>query len=332
MKFLQVGLGSMGKRRIRCLHALGERDIVAFDTRQDRRAEVEGLYGVTTTDDFDRALASGVDAALVSTPPDLHYRFVKTALAAGVHTFCEANIITEGAEEFLELASAKGIVAAPSATMRFHPLYQQLRRLVNEERVLGKPLLLTFHMGNYILDWHPWEGLNFYAGRKETGACREMVPFEFEWMQWIFGPVESVQCSYGRHLDLPTDMDDAYCIIARFASGLMATVTIEVIARNPIRDGRLVSQAGTITWDFDSNKLRHYDGAKQTFREYKAAGRGFNIEEMYVAEIDAFLKACRGEAAWSHTYEHDRDLGRILLACERSSETARRVALAEIAR
>ena len=30
---------------------------------------------------------------------------------------------------------------------------------------------------------------------------------------------------------------------------------------------------------------------------------------MYVAEIDAFLKACRKEEAWTHTYHHDRDLG-----------------------
>ena len=40
MKFLQIGLGSMGKRRIRCLHALGHRDIVAFDPREDRRLGV----------------------------------------------------------------------------------------------------------------------------------------------------------------------------------------------------------------------------------------------------------------------------------------------------
>jgi predicted dehydrogenase len=330
MKFLQVGLGSMGKRRIRCLHALGERDILAFDTREDRRAEAEKLYGVRTVDDFERGLGSGVDAVLVSTPPDLHYPFVKAALAAGKHSFCEANIISDGADEFAALARARNITAAPSATMRFHPLYQQLRRLVLDDKVLGKPLLLNFHMGNYILDWHPWEGLAFYAGKKATGACREMVPFEFEWMQWIFGPVESVHCTYARTLDLPTDMDDAYAIVARFASGLIAHVLIEVVARYPLREGRLLSQSGTISWDFDSNRLRHYHGETQSWREYKAAARGFNIEEMYVAEIDAWLQACRGTAAWSHTYEHDRDLGRILLACERSHETGRRVALTEI--
>ena len=35
MKFLQIGLGSMGKRRIRCLQANRMSDIVAFDPRED---------------------------------------------------------------------------------------------------------------------------------------------------------------------------------------------------------------------------------------------------------------------------------------------------------
>ena len=333
MKFLQIGLGSMGKRRIRCLKALGETNIVAFDPREDRRKEAADLYGVATSVDWQRSLASdGVDAVLISTPPDLHYPFVKAALEAGKHTFCEANILTEGADEFLALAARHKITAAPSATMRFHPLYQQMRRLVAEDKAFGKPLAMNFHMGNYILDWHPWEGLNFYAGRKDTGACREMIPFEFEWMQWIFGPVESVQCTYGRQLDLPTDMDDTYAVVARFASGMIATVLIEVIARYPVRFGRLLSQKGSLDWDFDTNRLHHYDGETKVWRDYKAAARGFNIEEMYVAEIDAWLRSCRGEQPWEHTYDHDRDLGRILLACEKSSETGRRVALEEIPR
>jgi predicted dehydrogenase len=330
MKFLQIALGSMGKRRIRCLKALGETDIIAFDPREDRRAEAAKLYGVKTVDTLEAGFAQKPDAVLVSTPPDMHYEFVKAALEQGMHCFCEANIISDGAGEFFALAEKKKVVAAPSATFRFHPLYQRLRELVHEGDAFGKPLVLNFHMGNYILDWHPWEGLNFYAGRKATGACREMIPFEFEWMQWIFGPVQSVQCTLGKTLDLPTDMDDTYAVVAKFESGLIANVMVEVVARYPIRAGRLLSQKGNITWDFDTNLLKHYDGETKVWREYKAAGRGFNIEEMYVAEIDAYLKACRGEQPWTHTYHHDRDLGRILLACEQSHETGRRVNLSEI--
>ncbi len=329
MKFFQVGLGSMGKRRIRCLKALGETDIVGFDPRADRRAEAEKL-GVRTVESFDQGLALPHDAVLVSTPPDQHYPFVRAALEAGRHTFCEANIVSEGARELAALAAARKLVAAPSATMRFHPLYQHLHRLIVRDKVLGKPLLLNFHLGGYILDWHPWEGLDFYAGRRATGACREMVPFEFEWMQWIFGPVESVQCTYARQLDLPSDADDAYSIVARFVSGLLATVLVDVIARYPLREGKVLSQSGTLSWDFESQKVRHYDGETHSWREHKAAARGFNIEEMYVDEIDTWMKACRGLAPWPHSYADDEQLGHILLAAERSSETGQRVALREV--
>ena len=39
MRFLIVGLGSMGKRRIRNLRALGETEIAGFDPRPERRDE-----------------------------------------------------------------------------------------------------------------------------------------------------------------------------------------------------------------------------------------------------------------------------------------------------
>jgi predicted dehydrogenase len=331
MRFLQVGLGSMGKRRLRCLRALGESDVLAFDMRGDRREEATRLYGVRTVDNFEEGLRSGVDAVLISTPPDHHDGFVEAALRAGKHSFCEAGIGCESADVFLDLAAKNHVVAAPSATMRFHPLYRHLHRLLHEERSLGRPLVLSFHVGQYILDWHPWEGLDFYAGRKATGACREMVPFEFCWMQWVFGPVESVQCDYGRQLDLPKDADDTYAILARFVSGLMATVLVDVVARYPVRAGRLLAERGSLEWSFETQKLTHYDGESQSFREHKASPRGYDLEQMYVDEIAAWLEACRGRQGWPHGYADERDLGRILVACERSHETGSRVRPADVA-
>ena len=40
MQVLVVGLGSMGKRRIRNLIKLGFKNIIGFDPRLDRRVEV----------------------------------------------------------------------------------------------------------------------------------------------------------------------------------------------------------------------------------------------------------------------------------------------------
>jgi predicted dehydrogenase len=48
MRILIVGLGSMGKRRIRNLNHLGAGEIAGFDLRSDRREEVDATYGINT--------------------------------------------------------------------------------------------------------------------------------------------------------------------------------------------------------------------------------------------------------------------------------------------
>ena len=72
MKFLLVGLGSMGKRRIRNLQHLKAGEIFGFDPRADRREESAGRYGIQTCASFDDGMARDPDAVIISTPPDLH--------------------------------------------------------------------------------------------------------------------------------------------------------------------------------------------------------------------------------------------------------------------
>ena len=45
---LIIGLGSMGKRRVRNLQSLGIKNIVGFDIREDRREETEKKYQINT--------------------------------------------------------------------------------------------------------------------------------------------------------------------------------------------------------------------------------------------------------------------------------------------
>ena len=59
MKVMVAGLGSMGKRRVRNLQAIGVEEIVGCDTRHDRRAEAEEEYGIPTLGCFAEGLAEG---------------------------------------------------------------------------------------------------------------------------------------------------------------------------------------------------------------------------------------------------------------------------------
>ncbi len=65
MKFLQVGLGSMGKRRIRCLKRLGEENIIGFDLKEERRKETEEKYKIKTFENFEDAFKKNPDVLII---------------------------------------------------------------------------------------------------------------------------------------------------------------------------------------------------------------------------------------------------------------------------
>ena len=83
MKFLVIGLGSMGKRRVRCLKALGFNDILGFDTREDRLKESIEKYDIKGIHSFKTIDLKTIDAFIISTPPDLHNHYLNYAAITG---------------------------------------------------------------------------------------------------------------------------------------------------------------------------------------------------------------------------------------------------------
>ncbi len=121
-RFLVVGLGSMGKRRIRNLQALGKKEIFGFDPRADRRDEARSKYGVTVFDSFEKATEADPDALIISTPPDRHAEYAVKACEIRRHAFVEASVSDAGEVENLRRLSAEqGVIVVPSCTMHFFP-------------------------------------------------------------------------------------------------------------------------------------------------------------------------------------------------------------------
>ncbi len=187
MKFLVVGLGSMGKRRIRCLQTLGFQDIAGVDLREDRRREVERLHSIRTLSGVDPKFLAGVDAVIVSTPPNHHAEYLKASVEAGKHVFVEASVVDAGLSDLDALARKKRVIVAPSCTLRFHPAVKQVAQLVTGG-TLGKVANFSYHSGQYLPDWHPWERVaDYYVSNPETGGAREIVPLELTWLTKVYG-------------------------------------------------------------------------------------------------------------------------------------------------
>ena len=330
MKFLIVGLGSMGKRRVRNLKRLGFSDIVGFDPREDRRTEAADKYGIKTVGDWAKAEILPVDAWIISTPPDTHLDYGFKAIARNIHFFTEANVTDPRAPQMIAALNKSGTVGAPSCTMRYYPGPKKVAYLL-AGKVIGTPLMFTYHTGQYLPDWHPWESYkDFYVSKRDTGACREIVPFELSWLVNLFGNVEILTALRDKVSDLDCDIDDVYQLLMRFKSGLSAHLVVDVVSRPAFRVFRLCGSKGSIEWDHSANNVRLWtptDKPNAYHLETIDLGAGtvekdyIHAEEPYVEEMADFVVACRGEKPWPYSYEDDEVVLKLLLHAEKSSDT-----------
>ena len=311
MNLLVIGLGSMGKRRIRCLKRLGYESVVGYDISEDRKGEVQEEYKVHVLSSLNGELLENIDAIIISTPPDKHNEYIRLAIENKKPAFIEASVILEGLEELNNLARKESVPIAPSCTLRFHPAIKDIKKIAASGQ-FGKVTNFSYHSGQYLPDWHPWENVkDFYAGKKETGGCREIVPFELTWIVDVVGfPIE-LSGFYGKTTDIVADIDDTYVISVDFG-GAYGNLTVDVTSRYATRSLILNMERGQILWRWDENVVKVYDAVTRRWIHYNypqgQAAEGYNkniIEDMYVEETESFVSAVEGKGTFPNSLDDD---------------------------
>lgn len=330
MKFLVVGLGSMGKRRVRNLLALEHKDIIGCDFRADRREEASQKYGIKTFDCVEAAFVESLpDAVVISLPPDRHLEYVKKAVDRGIACFIEASVTdADGLLALAKTISANGgPVVAPSCTMRYFPAPIKTAEIVKSGK-LGKIYSINYHVGQYLPDWHPWENINeFYVSKRQTGGCREIVPFELTWLNQLFGQPSPISCFKSKLSNLDADIDDVYHSMMRYPTGAVLNLTIDVLSRpKATRKMQIIGSEGLLTYDGDTNSLKWCNVTCPDWQEVNLVSGTVEKnyiypEEPYILEMADFIKAVemRDASLFPNSLEEDVRVLRVLYELEELS-------------
>ncbi|WP_373036575.1 Gfo/Idh/MocA family protein [Sulfurimonas sp.] len=301
MRFLVIGLGSMGKRRVRNLIALGYQDSIAgFDIQEARREESK-KYNIEIYDDFTTAMTQHKpDAVLISTPPNLHMEYAYKVVEVGMSCFIEASVVDS--QKILELSrivEGKELVVIPSSTMRYYPAPKKIKELIGAG-IIGKVLNYNYHTGQYLPDWHPWEDIgDFYVSNPDTGGAREIVPFELTWLNDIFGDSKALACVRRKLTNISAEIDDIYHCILEYPDNVIGNLTVEVISRpKATRDFRVIGSEGEIVFSGDTNILKYINTKMEEWEtvnfDQGTVEEGYiNPEEPYINEVRDFISSAK---------------------------------------
>ena len=132
---------------------------------------------------------SDIDLVHLATPPFTHASLASSALDSGFHVLCEKPLATTmaDAERLVRLAAECGRILAVNLVMRYNPLCQAVKSLV-ESRILGDPLhaVLINAAQDETLGADHW----FWDPEKSGGIFIEHGVHFFDLFEWWFGSGE----------------------------------------------------------------------------------------------------------------------------------------------
>ena len=284
-------------------------------------ARLAGEVQTAALPDLPALLDAGADAVYVTTPNTHHVEPVLALLGHGAHVFSEKPMATslEGAWRIRRAAERSRGVYQIGFNRRFANVYGFARRLIDDGRL--RPLAAQLKHNRGELRQPPWT-----SDRAVTGGYLYETPVHlFDMARFLFGDVADLQ---GWARQSVYAEPDAFTLLLRFASGVIASVTSVAHA----------------SWLFPSERIEVYgDHASVVTEELEraafSAGPRVQVEAVdctampfehkwgYVVEDRLFIDAVLGERPPAVTAADGYRATELVEAAYRAVRDDRRVTL-----
>ncbi len=247
-----VGCGYWGPNLVRNFKALQNCKLKAIcDASEARLEHLRTLYpdveGITDYAEFLRT--SGLDAVVIATPVNSHYRLAKASLLAGKHTFIEKPMASSAAEceELIAIAERNGLVLMIGHTFIYSSPIRKICEIVQAGDI-GDIRYINSRR------------LNLGLFQKDINVAWDLAPHDISVILHILGefPV-SVNCQGNAHVT--PDIEDVTNMSLYFPHKRFATIQSSWLEPRKIREMTIVGTRRMIVYDDlqTLEKIRVYD-------------------------------------------------------------------------
>lgn len=297
MKFLIAGLGSIGRRHLRNLLALGQRDIVLYRTHRATLPDDE-LAGFPVETDLEAALAHQPDGVIVSNPTALHLEVAIPAALAGCHVLLEKPVshTLDGLDLLQAALHEGGVRALVGFQFRYHPALRKAKELLRAGAI-GAPVSVRAHWGEYLPNWHPWEDYRkSYSARADLGGGVALtLCHPLDYLRFLLGDVAALWAFSANQGGLELDgVEDTVEIGLRFVSGVLGSVHLDYVQQPPEHTLTVVGTRGTLRWENTSGALTLQAPAQSP--EVFAPPEGFERNWLFESQMGHFIEVIEKNA------------------------------------
>ncbi len=245
MKVLLIGYGSIGKRHYEVLSKIEmvtTIDIVTAQTLHHLSAynaidQVENLYSY--------------DYIVIASETYKHLnqiKYLEKHLKNKI-ILCEKPLF-----DTAQAIEVKNNSVYVGYVLRFHPILQQIRLLLEKEKIL----FAQIRCGSYLPSWRPKTDYrkSYSASKKEGGGVLLDLSHEIDYTQWLFGTVETIFSYQSKISDLKIDSDDLVIAMGKTDKQMTFSISLDYISKISMRELTIHTNDKTIQADLIKNTLQ----------------------------------------------------------------------------
>jgi predicted dehydrogenase len=260
-----IGCGYWGPNLIRNCIELSQISLEAVaDLDWDRLTHIQTRYpGIPlVTDDYTQLFDAGLDAIIVSTPPETHYEIVRACLEHDLHVLVEKPLTTssEHARELIALAERRQRILMVGHTFEYNPSVRALRAAV-EQGELGR-----IHYVDAVR-----VGLGLF--HPKLNVIWDLAPHDISILIHVLGEAP-ISVSTRGIACVQDSIEDVAYLTLNFPSGIMAHTRLSWLDPSKTRRITVVGDKKMIVYDDveSQEKLRVYDKRVDTIRRTDTFG------------------------------------------------------------
>lgn len=288
-KILLVGLGSIGKRHLKNIVALGHKNISVV-TRSGK--VVSGFEQYKFYKSIDEACSQQkIDTAIIATPTANHICDLLDVLNNNIQNVYLEKPISNNlndikkVEKKLANSSANLVVGYD---LHFDPGLLLVKDYIDTKKI-GKLLSFISEVGQYLPDWRPNIDYRKSMSAKKSmggGVMLDLV-HEFDYINWLIGPIKSISGKNNKISNLEIETEDLSINIIETYSGAMGMLHLDYLQFEMSRKFKVIGDKGVIVWDYNNSSVQYMSKKERVwnthdFSHYKRNDRFVDIMKSFL--------------------------------------------------
>lgn len=295
-RVLIIGVGSIGRRHVRCMLGTGRAEVGICEIDDRLRQETARQHDLTSVfGSLDEAVKVKWDAAVVATPAHTHIPISLQLAEAGVHLLIEKPLSTtlEGISSLIDKVAAAGLVAAVAYVYRAHPILAAMRQALRSGR-FGQPVQIVAVCGQNFPFYRPAYRDTYYADcAKGGGAVQDALTHILNAGEWLVGPIDRLVADAAHQVLEGVQVEDTVHMITRHGSTMGCYSLNQHQAPNEITI-TVVCRKGTVRFELHENRWRWMTEPSGLWHDETFGA--MERDEWFTVQENAFLDAVEGKA------------------------------------